>query len=562
MYRSFIIFTVLIFTIFPLVLQGQDTVADLIENLRKIPRPWKLDSDKRSPAEESYDNYKVIKPIKEPSFEEYAETLKYWDEKYACLDVQERSRNTEGDPVFLVKITDKSVPDDAKNTILISSFDSGGEKTGAMTALKFIEYLIGNSSDAVETIQKHIVLIMPVVNPYGYRKTIPVNPAGINIYTGNRGAEWDIAGLKLKNPEKVPELAAYISVMNEFKPEVHIDLHGFSRSYNGRIMKESTGAACSNSALHPWDSRICDVMDAEGISAGFGYYRYNRDPQYLLSSSQMAPIRELFYPGENYFYSAFYGYAKYHTIPLIMEVGWETSGVERLKGLIKIGNGKTKLFHEGYPVKNTKSDSSGYTISAWGKSPSECRKSRVELWGKSKEISIGSTYPLYEGREMFFCLIGKQGIDEFFGQVKPSILIKDKAAVIANFRNIKYLNSETLEQFSKMGPENLFWFESGKVMGAETKIENGLALLFSLPYRSPEILDIRLNGFSLKEDKSSGFEKWFLDGLTYIKINVPPEIASKQNVFIVTCAYNPKETRTMGWQAPDEVKSKLRGSRK
>ena len=126
---------------------------------------------------------------------------------------------------------------------------------------------------------------------------------------------------------------------------------GDRRSYRGQTMFESTGSAYSNFLLRPWDPRITDAMIQAGVEAGYGSDRAEADAQRGFWAPALDPLSGRLWRGRTRFYTAQYGYARYHTLQTVLEVGWEEAGVARLKGLLRIGNGSWQGQPvPGYPV--------------------------------------------------------------------------------------------------------------------------------------------------------------------------------------------------------------------
>ena len=116
---------------------------------------------------------------------------------------------------FLVRITDPSVSDDDKQILLVTGMHSGAERSGAAAVLHFMEWVLSDSPDAAETRRKQIVLLMPIVNPWGFFTTESnANSQGIDPYSGQRGKAWDIEKLTVREPDKAPEIMAYKSVVD------------------------------------------------------------------------------------------------------------------------------------------------------------------------------------------------------------------------------------------------------------------------------------------------------------------------------------------------------------
>jgi len=276
--------------------------------LARAPRPWTA-------------------PMYHFSRQEYEETLRYWAQKHPNLvTLETRGTTREKMPILLLRISDKSVPDADKQVCLVTALHGGPERSGTTTILHLAEWLLGDSPEAAEIRRKQIVLVMPIINPYALFVSDRFgNSQGIDPYTGVQGKMFDPKTLQLTSPEKSPELQAFVSVVDQYRPEVHADMHGIGlqeyplaamgdRSlYSGQTMFESSGAAYSNFALRPWDWRVTEAMVAAAREAGYGSDRYEADSQRAYSGPAMARIADRVFGGAPLFYTAHYGYAKYHT---------------------------------------------------------------------------------------------------------------------------------------------------------------------------------------------------------------------------------------------------------
>ena len=121
------------------------------------------------------------------------------------------------------------------------------------------------------------------------------------------------------------------------------------------------------------------------------------------------------------------------------------------------------------------------------------------------------------------------------------------------------MNVAALRAFVRAGPEIKFYVEPGRAAdGVETTpVQHGLALRLRIPYRQPELIDLRLNGHLLSENSTDGFHRWWADGYTQVQIDVPPEAAQRHDLLVVTCAYAPDVQRTYGWTPPPEARERI-----
>ncbi len=508
-------------------------------------------------------------PMHRLTMEEYEGTLRFWKRQHPqWVTLQSRGLSGRNMPVYLLKITDGSVPDADKQVCLITTLHCGPERTGATGALAFAEWLLSDDPLAAETRRRQIALVMPVVNPLAMFFTDRFrNEHGVDPYTGAGvgGKVWDVKTLSLLRPELAPELSAVLSVMDEYQPEVHADLHGTGlqeygpgqlgarRMYHGQIMTEITGGAYSNYALRPWDWRVTEAMIAAGREAGFPSDRFEADAQRTFWGPELAPLGRKLWHGMPLFYSAHYGYAKYHTMILTQEVAWEQSLVARMKGLMRIGNGTWGDERvPGYPVNRLK-HFVGHFVTAQGNTAAERRRSRVELWSKQSEFALGFLYPQTDGRESLVCATT--------GAAKKAVAADDLPSLRKNLRALFGEQAKNLERFLASGPEIKLAMELAKPQllaaqgSAEARIEHGIGFRLRLPYRKPAQLEVQLNGEPLQPSATDGYESWFADGFTQVQVNVPPPKAKGAGLFFVTCSYVPDEARPTGWMPPAEVQA-------
>ena len=513
------------------------------------------------------ENPATYPPLHRLTMEEYDATLRHWRTQHPqWVTLQSRGMSGQNLPVYLLKITDNSAPAADKQVCLVTALHSGPERTGATGALALAEWLLSDAPEAAETRRRQVVLIMPIVNPLAMFFTDRFrNEHGVDPYTGlgRAGKIWDVKTLTLTKPEDAPELAAVLSVIDEFQPDVHADLHGTGlqeyapgqlgarQMYRGQIMTEVTGSAYSNFALRPWDWRVTEVMIVAGREAGFPSDRFEADAQRTLLGPELAPLGKKLWSGSALFYSAHYGYAKYHTMAMTLEVGWEQSAVARMIGLLRIGN---RVWDDeraaGYPVNRVKPVFGGF-VTAAGATAAERRASRVELWLKQDALALGRLYPETIGRMSIVCATS--------AAAKKALATDDLASLGKNLRGILGKRAAEVERFIAAGPELKFAMETPSAQLAAAKdsedavIGHGIGFRLRLPYRAPTQLEVRLNGELLPASASDGFESWFADGFTQVQVNVPPAKVRGVGLFCITCNYRPDHERVPGWMPPAEV---------
>lgn len=520
---------------------GQD--SDLLATLSKMPRPWQQKIHRITP-------------------EEYSETLRFWAEQYPkILAVEELGKSGDDLPIFLLRITDTDVPDTDKQVCLVTSLHGGPERSGTTTVLHLAEWLLGDSPEAAETRRRQVVLLMPIVNPYAFFVTDRFgNAQGIDPYTGSGPQNWDMATLTFKALDKAPEIAAFLSVVDRYRPETHIDLHGtglqeYARDqlgdrcrFQGQTMIEITGSAYSNYALRPWDWRITEAMIDAGLRSGYPSDRFEADGQRLFWGPAVQSQARQFWLGRPNFYTAQYAYAKYHTLLSTLEIGWEESGVARVRGLLEIGNERWQNEPvRGYPVDRLKSFV-GHFVTSWGRNAQERRDSREELWSQQAAFSQAIFYPQTDGRDTYVVALDGEAAQR---------LDRDPGVFLERIQGRAGMNAEAVKTFVEAGPEIQLAVASGSAKADSVSLKHGIGFRLRLPYQKPELLDVRLNGHRLERSSTDGYESWTANGYTHVQISVPPKEAEKSSLYVVTCGYVPDVQRRYGWQPPAEVVRRL-----
>ncbi|QDT77915.1 Zinc carboxypeptidase [Gimesia maris] len=525
-------------------LQAEEA-SDLKQKLASLPQPWQ-------------------EKLHRLTLKEYTETLKYWEETFPDrVQVDRIGVTLEGIPLPMLKITDQKSDDKLKQVCLVTALHGGPERSGTTAVLHFIEWALSDDPEAVKTRENQLLLIIPIINPYAYFETDRFgNSQKIDPYTGGGTANWDLKTFEFKHPEKAPEVMAVLSVIDQFRPDVHVDVHGTGlqeyapdqlgsrERYRGQTMFEVTGSAYSNMSLRPWDWRITETINAAGIKAGFGYDRFEADAQRLYWGSSLTAMSNRLWLGRPNFYTAHYGYARYHTMVMALEVGWEQSGLARLQALMKIGNERWKgEYFNGYPV-NRVQGYIGHFVTAWGTTPQARRQSRSELWKQQPYFSQAILYPQTAGRETYLIATSNKA---------AALLSADIPEFLDNIKNIPSVDQESLKTIIEAGPEIKFAVSKGHTATAtERPIEHGISFQLRIPYPDPDLVDIRLNGHLLKKSDTDGYLSWFSDGFTHVQVNVPPEKSKSTDLYLITCLYNPKQTRTYGWKPPQSVMERIK----
>jgi hypothetical protein len=521
-----------------------DSAADVRQRLAGMPRPWN-------------------EAMHRLTLEEYAAALEYWSKQHPdWVTVEEAGQSAKGLPVYLMSITAKETPVEDKQIALFVSLHGGPERSGTTSILHLAEWLLSDDPLAEETRGKQVILLMPIINPEAFFETDRFgNAHGIDPYTG-RGGTWNLETLTFEPLEKAPELAAFLDVVDRYRPEIIADMHGIGLQEfpddklgdrtmrSGQTMFEIVGSAYSNYALRPWDWRITETMIAAGLATGAGADRFEADAQRGFWGPAMNPINGRVWLGRPNFYSAQYAYAKYHTMTVTCEVGYEQCTLARLQALLKIGNDVWESENRpGYPVDRVKGFT-GHFVTAWGRTARERRDSRIALWQGQARFSQAILYPQFDGRDTYICATTPEA---------AQVLTKDRDAFLEKIAAIPGVDGAAVRAFAEEGPEIMLAVDAAAAGESpeENPLRHGIGFRLRLPYPNPKLLDIRLNGHLLDEDPEDGYQSWSGNGYTHVQIHVPPEKAVQSELFIVTCAYKPDIQRTFGWRPPEAVLRKV-----
>lgn len=189
-------------------------------------------------------------------------------------------------------------------------------------------------------------------------------------------------------------------------------------------------------------------------------------------------------------------------------------------------------------------------MTSYGKTAAERRRSRVELWQKQGEFSHATLYPQTDGRETYIVATSADA---------AAVLQKDLDLFLAGVSEREDVDATAIQKFVRSGPEVLLAVSKARrTVAAPEPLEHGIGFRLRLPYRQPEIDSVRLNGTPLPKDVDHGWQAWPANGYTQVQINLPPEIAARHDLFIVTCEYTPDEARPIGWTPPQAVLDRLK----
>jgi len=476
--------------------------------------------------------------------------------------------SVQGRPVYVAELTDPAAESDGKEHVLLTALHCGVERNMATTILCVMEWLLSDDARARETLRRQKIVCMPVPNPDAY-------------VTGEHGdvcGPWTLEGPP--DPETMPEAMAVKATMDEYQPEVHADIHGLSLAFEKYICFESSGSSYSNFALRPYHRDIMGLMDEAALAEGYPSDRQEADAERMLWGPQLQDMSAKLWIGRPRIYAPTYCYNRYHTLVSLSELCWEHSGLVRLRRLFEIGNDVWPgEYYPGYPTRVTASNIY-HMIAAYGETAAARRKSRVELWNKQDQLTFGRCDPTIEGKVLFVCATTANATRTWLKHERTAQeteadptdhnrLPKDitLAQFLSRMEQHPVVHAEPLRHFAAgwpagqngseafLGLWNRGWPLDYSRPEPETAtsaddgppIEHGLALRLRIPFVGSQIVSLLLNGAPVQESEADGYVTWAARGFRYVQINIPPARTQTEDLFVVTCEYDPGETRTH-WQ--------------
>lgn len=481
-----------------------------------------------------------------PPFEKVEAVLKHWARAHAeRLRLEVLGRSAQGRALYAVRLTDATADDADKEHALITALHAGLERSGSNTVLSIIEWLLSDEAVAREILRRQVVIALPIPDPDCYE-------AGkwTSVYNA-----WTLDGPR--DPERSPEAVAVQRVMDQYQPELHADIHGTNLDFARYIMFENSGASYSNVALRPYHRDIIRQMDEAALAEGYGSDTAECDAERVFWGPDVEQMQAKTWLGRARVYAAIYCYDRYHTLISASEVGWERSGVLRHRRLLQIGNETWPgEYAAGYPTRVVMSNTHAQ-LTAYGATAAARRASRVELWNKLPQLTLGIVDPVVEGRATCVCATSSEAARQWLsGRSLP--------AVVETLRSHPRMNAAALAEFAagwpagQNGPEAYLALQRGAAdqgtspsgkpgaVGApasSSAISNGLCVRLRLPYSKARILDLRVNGHPVPASATDGFVDWSARGCRFIQINLPPARLQTDDLFLITCRYDPCEKR-------------------
>jgi hypothetical protein len=187
-------------------------------------------------------------------------------------------------------------------------------------------------------------------------------------------------------------------------------------------------------------------------------------------------------------------------------------------------------------------------VTAYGQSAAARRRSRVELWNKQRQLTHGQVNPQKEGIEFYVCATSPRARERWLSE-------RHLPALMASLRQHPQINAEPIAALLPEYPRGAGQW-GGQANLALTggtadqrdweALRYGLGLRLRIPYPRAQLGTVLLNGRPLGSSETDGYQHWTGRGYTYLQINIPPLAAREQELFVVTCRYDPVDRRAQG----------------
>lgn len=441
-------------------------------------------------------NFSIRKSIPLPELEPY---LRKWETRAPGWVKVYSLGDCAGWPILCAEFTDPSVPAEEKSVAIITAQHSGMEISGMTTVLSVGNYLSARDEKARAILATQTVLLVPCPNCEVYLHAEEGNQYRNKDYPDLYLNKWRIDDYPSTflddefhvDPEKTPAGSAIRNLVDKWKPELIVDVHGvwFEEAH----MMEIQGAMSFSHMNRTFDRRFTDSMQEAAEAEGFAIV--NEDQMETLFP--MDPIcnkpeySRRFRSGMPKMLIGSYSYLMYHTLSLNMEVAWERSGFVRVLRALELGTA------QGYPVDTMIAQLNLCDVRVGGRNAAERRESREELWQQNERFGIHMVYPATPGI-VGFALVNDCALqNRLFGTVQDQLMDD----FLDNMEQEGYSMSEVRTALDgKMD----VWFRAGaKATAEKATVKCGLTLRLGIPYADATPTGIWLNGRRLNESEYS-----------------------------------------------------------
>jgi hypothetical protein len=482
-----------------------------------------------------------------PSLDEMLDGLKQWEgPSDGALHLEEAGRSTENRPIPAVYITDPDVDPEHKQHVLFTTCHVGSETNACTGLLHFIKWLISDAPDAMRYRENYLMAVMPCVDPDHYEQHPPQrNP-------GNPYKDWTWEG-----PGDLPESRAVFKLMEELQPDAHVDVHG--GPLKEFTMWESTGISWGASLSRCYEPELPRFIDDFVEDRGYLITRGEHDDGQLLSTAEVPGAGEHFYLQKSTKNATCISYHRYHTLGFIIEAGFEESIVLRARALLEAGLRRWRYQRTPQLPCDHVGIWTSTQLAAWGRTPAERRKSRVELWRRCARTGIGAAHPEDRGTIGSVVTFTPKGARQL-GQPQPEDLAwrtKDITEIIETLEEDDQFNVPGLRSWLDNRPrlpENCAW-NDGIAMRGPKKLDadiqppaHGAVIRMLIPYRDAEVQEVALDGHPLERSDTDGYTISRNPGCV-VHVSIPP--GKVNDMHIATCIYDGRAARKSGFTSDD-----------
>lgn len=495
-----------------------------------------------------------------PTFEKIETRLHDWKKQYPDIfNLNIVGQSVQGRSIYATRLTDPRTSDNEKEHTLLTALHAGQERGGGTGVLYIMQWLLSGDPLAKEILRKQIIAAMPIVNPDHYINWAVINGLG-NMLQEDPYTAWNVDGPL--HPDRCPEAVSVQKVMDEFQADVHSDIHGNSMPYPDVYAIEESGSAYSNPSLRAYHSEISQLMNEAALAEGYPSDFLESDAERIFGGGELDIIPEKLWSGfrdarkdgnsntnrtgVQRVYAALYGYNRYHTMTLANESAWEHSAFVRHRRLLEVGNqiwpGE---YYPGYPVRVLMKNGL-HMITAYGQTAAERRRSRIELWNKQRQFFHGYNNPSAAGRLIYVCATSLEARVKWLSDLTLN-------GFVTKMKEHPHMHAARIREVVQGFPEGpgQWGKTSGLAMTGGTAtdisvIEHGISIRLRIPYSKARGFDLWMNGERVAESERDGFTYWVARGFSHFQINIPPEKSRIQDLFVITCQWDPGEARTVG----------------
>jgi len=426
-------------------------------------------------------------------------------------------RSVGGRPIRLVEITDRDVPDDDKERVLLIGAEHGNEHSAATCLLEIIGWLLSPEADRVRRTQR--VLVVACANPDGYEDMTAVNRNGVNLY----------GDFQLDGPPSQPESRAIWEVLNQYQPEVFCSLHGHWRAVPAPgLYIENNGGSYGNSMYdRPHSRLIAEEMARAAERLGFPQDRMEEDRQRILP---LLPGYEHHSFGSGLRITpGVCAYHRFHALVFSMEVMIEASGLARIRRLLEIGSRPWRGERQpGFPVRVIAQHGDGFVL-ANGTTAAQRRASRIELWQNNQELTVIHLPHITELGRASIGLTVDRSIRKLRAVTVADVLDGLRSEPNLDMDGLRGAYRDRLDAHWALGNDGQVQLPGDKWQRPDLsrfrplgEIRHGVSLRLRLP-RPIRVTEVLGNGRPLKRSATEGYQTWTTRaGWTFLQVNVPP----------------------------------------